>query len=55
MDRLGPVATNVCDLTLAYNAMQRPDHEDPFCADRPAEPVDSAVGIGELCVWVLGG
>jgi len=55
LDHLGPFATNVRDLVLAYNAMQGPDPEDPFCTERPAEPVDASGGIAGLRVRVLGG
>ena len=57
LDHLGPFARNVRDLALAYDAMQGPDPEDPFCTDRPAEPISSVLssGIGGLRVRVLGG
>ncbi len=55
LDHLGPFATNVRDLVLAYNAMQGTDPEDPFCTDRPAEPVDVSDAAGGLRVRVLDG
>jgi len=57
LDHLGPFARNVRDLALAYDAMQGPDPEDPFCTDRPAEPISGILssGIGGLRVRVLGG
>jgi 1-carboxybiuret hydrolase len=55
LDHLGPFATTVRHLTLAYNAMQGPDPDDPACAGRAAEPVDETLGIGGLRVRVLGG
>jgi AtzE family amidohydrolase len=39
LDHLGPLARSVTDLTLAYDAMQGPDPEDPVCTKRPPEPV----------------
>jgi AtzE family amidohydrolase len=39
LDHLGPFARCVEDLVLAYDAMQGPDESDPYCAQRPAEPV----------------
>ncbi len=57
LDHLGPFASSVRQLALAYDAMQGPDPEDPFCTDRPAEPVSDLlpVGIGGIRVRVLGG
>jgi aspartyl-tRNA(Asn)/glutamyl-tRNA(Gln) amidotransferase subunit A len=55
LDHLGPFATNVRDLTLAYNAMQGADPEDPFCTDRQAESVDVSGAAGGLRVRVLDG
>ncbi len=37
LDHLGPFARSVTDLATAYDAMQGPDAEDPFCALRQAE------------------
>jgi AtzE family amidohydrolase len=37
-DHVGPLATSVRDLALAYDVMQGPDPADPVCAERPVEP-----------------
>lgn len=57
LDHLGPLARNVEDLALTYDAMQGPDPEDPFCATRPAEPVFAglASGISGLRIACAGG
>src|SRR3981081_2319146 len=56
-DHLGPFARNVCDLALAYDAMQGPDAEDAACTTRPAEPVTPllAQDIGSLRGAIAGG
>src|SRR5262245_25044232 len=36
LDHVGPLARNVRDLALAYDAMQGHDPDDPICLDRPA-------------------
>jgi AtzE family amidohydrolase len=36
-DHVGPLATSVRDLALAYDVMQGPDPADPVCAERPVE------------------
>lgn len=56
-DHLGPLARSVADLALAYDAMQGPDPDDPFCAQRSPEPVAATVetGIGGLRLAVAGG
>jgi aspartyl-tRNA(Asn)/glutamyl-tRNA(Gln) amidotransferase subunit A len=46
LDHLGPLARSVGDLALAYDAMQGPDPEDPFCSGRPAEPVTPLLDLG---------
>src|SRR6516162_3590523 len=46
LDHLGPLARNVRDLTLSYDAMQGHDPDDPVCADRPHEPAASQLGRG---------
>jgi AtzE family amidohydrolase len=46
LDHLGPLARTVGDLALAYDAMQGPDHDDPACADRPADAVTPMLGLG---------
>lgn len=38
LDHLGPLARNVKDLALAYDAMQGPDTEDPACIVQSVEP-----------------
>jgi AtzE family amidohydrolase len=57
LDHLGPVARNVKDLALAYDAMQGPDADDAACTTRPVEPVMSllAQGLGGLKVAIAGG
>jgi AtzE family amidohydrolase len=55
-DHLGPFATNVADLTVAYNALQGPDQRDHACAQRLAEPVSATLTLPSgLRVGVLGG
>src|SRR5580700_1660054 len=44
LDHVGPFARTTRDLTLAYDAMQGPDPEDPACAQRAAEPVTPLLG-----------
>ena len=47
LDHLGPLARNVRDLALAYDAMlQGPDSEDPAASKRRAEPVLPSLGRG---------
>jgi 1-carboxybiuret hydrolase len=57
LDHLGPLARNVGDLALAYDAMQGPDADDAACTTRPAEPVAPLLtqDIGALRVAVAGG
>jgi aspartyl-tRNA(Asn)/glutamyl-tRNA(Gln) amidotransferase subunit A len=57
LDHLGPLARNVGDLALAYDAMQGPDADDKACTTRPVEPVASLLtkGIDGLRVAVAGG
>jgi aspartyl-tRNA(Asn)/glutamyl-tRNA(Gln) amidotransferase subunit A len=57
LDHLGPLARNVADLALAYDAMQGPDPDDAACTVRPAEPVSASLGqdIGALRIAVAGG
>jgi 1-carboxybiuret hydrolase len=56
-DHVGPLARNVADLALAYDAMQGPDPDDPVCTTRPSEPVSPllAQGSGDLRIAVAGG
>jgi 1-carboxybiuret hydrolase len=46
LDHLGPFARTARDLTLAYDAMQGFDPDDPICADRPVEAVTPALELG---------
>jgi aspartyl-tRNA(Asn)/glutamyl-tRNA(Gln) amidotransferase subunit A len=57
LDHLGPFARSVQDLAWCYDAMQGPDEDDPWLAERPAEPVASALdeGIGGLRIAVADG
>jgi 1-carboxybiuret hydrolase len=56
LDHLGPLARNVTDLALAYDAMQGPDSDDPVATNRPPEPVLPVLeaGIGGLRIAVAG-
>src|ERR1700729_138826 len=56
-DHVGPLARNVSDLALAYDAMQGPDAADAACTTRPVEPASPALaqGIGDLRIAVAGG
>lgn len=57
LDHTGPLARTTRDLTLAYDAMQGYDPDDPVCAERPAEPVVALLdrGVENLRVAVAGG
>jgi AtzE family amidohydrolase len=57
LDHLGPLARNVRDLALAYDAMQGPDADDAACTTRPVEPVAGRLeqGIAGLKVAIAGG
>jgi AtzE family amidohydrolase len=57
LDHVGPLARNVRDLALAYDAMQGPDGEDLACTTRPANPVNAtlAEGIDGLRIAIAGG
>jgi len=57
LDHLGPLARNVGDLALAYDAMQGADADDAACTMRPVEPVAGLVaqGVGGLKVAIAGG
>ena len=57
LDHLGPMARGVADLTLAYDAMQGPDPDDPVATPRAAEPVLPVLesGIDGLRIAVAGG
>jgi aspartyl-tRNA(Asn)/glutamyl-tRNA(Gln) amidotransferase subunit A len=57
LDHVGPLSRTVEDLTLAYDAMQGFDPDDPACADRAAEPVLPVLerGTDDLRIAVAGG
>lgn len=57
LDHLGPLARSVRDLTLAYDAMQGHDPDDPACRERSAEPALPKLELGadDLRVGRLGG
>jgi AtzE family amidohydrolase len=57
LDHLGPLAGNVADLALAYDALQGPDPRDPACAQRPPAPVqvDLERGVQGLRIARLSG
>jgi 1-carboxybiuret hydrolase len=58
-DHVGPFATNVADLALAYDVMQGPDPDDPACAQRELEPAGAeaalphGIRVGILEGWFL--
>jgi AtzE family amidohydrolase len=56
-DHLGPLARNVGDLALAYDAMQGPDPDDAACTTRPVTPVSPLLtqDIGDLRIAIAGG
>jgi AtzE family amidohydrolase len=55
LDHLGLFTRSAADLALVYDALQGPDPADPFCAQRPVEPVLPALDRpGRLRVAVLG-
>jgi AtzE family amidohydrolase len=56
-DHLGPLARSTQDLTLAYDAMQGGDAEDPVCVDRPVDPATPLLqrGAQGLRIAVAGG
>lgn len=57
LDHVGPLARNVGDLALVYDALQGHDPDDPGCVERPAEPATPVLeqGVGKLRIAVLGG
>src|SRR6201991_2890233 len=57
LDHLGPFARSVCDLALAYDAMQGPDADDAACTPRAVEPVAPvlAENIAGLRIALAGG
>jgi AtzE family amidohydrolase len=57
LDHLGPLARNVGDLALAYDAMQGADADDAACTTRPVEAVAGSLaqGIDGLKIAIAGG
>ncbi len=57
LDHLGPFARSVADLALSYDAMGRPDPDDPAATERPFEPVGASpdAGTAGLRIAVAGG
>jgi 1-carboxybiuret hydrolase len=57
LDHLGPLARNVGDLALAYDAMQGPDPDDAACTTLRDEPVTPSLArdVSYLRVAVAGG
>jgi len=57
LDHLGPLARNVRDLALAYDAMQGADADDAACTTRPLEAVAGSLaqGIDGLKIAIAGG
>ena len=57
LDHLGPMARNVTDLALAYDALQGADADDPACTQRPIERCFDSLKLGThgLRIGVLGG
>jgi 1-carboxybiuret hydrolase len=56
-DHVGPLARNVGDLALAYDAMQGPDPDDAACTARPVALVSPLLtqDIGDLRIAIAGG
>ncbi|MHC2338000.1 AtzE family amidohydrolase [Bradyrhizobium sp. USDA 4454] len=57
LDHLGPLARNVKDLALAYDAMQGPDADDPACIVQSVEPTVPLLAndVRGLRVAIAGG
>jgi aspartyl-tRNA(Asn)/glutamyl-tRNA(Gln) amidotransferase subunit A len=56
LDHVGPFASSVAGLALAYDAMQGPDLEDPACAQRAAEPAAESLSLPRgIRIGILGG
>ena len=57
LDHLGPLARDVRDLALAYDAMQGADADDAACTTRPVEAVAGSLaqGIDGLKIAIAGG
>lgn len=46
LDHLGPMTRSVTDLALSYDAMQGPDAQDHWCAQKSAEPTLAKLDAG---------
>jgi AtzE family amidohydrolase len=57
IDHLGPLASSVAGLALAYDALQRPDARDPGCHAQRVQPVTPLMqgAVPGLRIGVLGG
>lgn len=57
LDHLGPMTRSVTDLALSYDAMQGPDDNDAWCAQKPAAPTLAQLdaGIDGLRIAVADG
>jgi aspartyl-tRNA(Asn)/glutamyl-tRNA(Gln) amidotransferase subunit A len=56
LDHVGPMASTVDDLAVAYDALQGPDAGDHACAQRPVEPIGSTPMLPNgTRVGILGG
>jgi AtzE family amidohydrolase len=57
LDHVGPLARNVADLALAYDAMQGADPDDAACTTRAVEPAapQLARGLSSLRIALAGG
>jgi len=57
IDHLGPLASSVAGLALAYDALQRPDARDPGCHAQRVQPVTPRMqgAVPGLRIGVLGG
>ncbi len=57
LDHIGPFATTVTDIALAFDALQGPDHRDPVCCDLPITPLKPQLqhGIGGLRMAIATG
>jgi len=55
-DHVGPFASDVSGLALAYDAMQGPDPADPACAQRSVEPTVGSLSLSRgTRIGILGG
>jgi AtzE family amidohydrolase len=56
LDHVGPFASSVLGLALAYDAMQGPDPADPACAQRAIEPAGVSLSLPRgIRIGILGG